>query len=254
MLFTLLSALPVSANADKMDPVLTGFYSTTNSTVANQSFTSYAGELGTVIAPKFLGPANTLGSYGFSASWEMSFTHINAKNSYWQKGAKNPPEFAKTMQIHFEKGLPFSIQLGGIVTHVFQSGLWGLAMDAKWAVVEGFKYVPDISIGGFVGTLLGGGDLAMLDAGMNILISKPFTLGGVVVITPYAGYRFLYINASSHLTITSQGNMFVLSRRNIYRHRALIGFTLSGTHIITGLELSLSPSVQSYTMKFGLVF
>lgn len=262
ILFVLLPALPFAANADSMDPVLTRFvsFNKNGSQIAdptgNNLFTSYAGELGAVIAPKFLGPSNTLGSYGFEVSWEMSFTHINKKNAYWKRknGTVKAPDFAKTMQIHFEKGLPFSIQLGGIVSHVFQSGMWGLAIDAKWAVVEGFKYVPDISVGAFVGTLLGSGDLAMLDAGMDLIISKPFTLGGVIVLTPYAGYRLLYINASTHLTITPQGQMFVLPRRNIYRHQALIGFTLRGAHILTGLELSLAPSVQSYTMKFGLVF
>jgi len=260
LLLIFLPVLPLTANADSMDPVLTGFVSFNKSgsqiadPTGNNEFTSYAGELGAVIAPKFLGPSNTLGSYGFELSWDMSFTHINSKSKYWLKGAKNPANFAKTMQIHFEKGLPFSIQLGGVVSHVFQSGMWGLAMDIKWAFVEGFKYVPDFSIGAFVGTLLGASDLAMLDAGMNLMISKPFTLGGVVVLTPYAGYRFLYMNASSHLTTSGAGIPFVLSRRNIYRHQGLIGFTFSGAHLLTGLEVSVAPAVQSYTMKFGLIF
>ncbi len=257
-----------TALADNMDPVITGFVkgydSSGNAIPDNDRFTSYAGELGAVIAPKFLSPANTLGSYGFDISWEMSFTHINSQNKYWQMGATNPPQFAKTMQLHFEKGLPFSLQLGGIVSHVFQSGLWGLAMDLKWAFVEGFKYVPDFSVSAFVGTLLGSKDLAILNAGMNLMISKPFTVGGVMVITPYAGYRFLYMNASTHLTLAPGKHAngaapqkmvpLVFPRRNIYRHQGIIGFTFSGTHVIAGLELALAPSVQSYTMKFGLTF
>ena len=255
--------IPTGSRADNLDPNLKGFITSIQQGTAildYSRFYSYAGELGAVIAPKFLGPANTLGSYGFDVSWDFSFTHINYNNQYWKLGATNPPEFAKTMQIHFQKGLPFSIQLGGIITHVFQSGMWGLAMDLKWAFIEGFKYIPDFSISAFVGTLLGAGDLAMLDAGMNLLISKPFTLGGVVVITPYAGYKFLYINASSHISTATDPKdptktaLFVFPRRNLYRHQAIIGFTFSGTHLVTGLEVAVAPSVQSYTMKFGLVF
>jgi len=248
--------------ADDMDPTLSSFATLDKGKLTQDvtGFTSYAAELGEVISPKFLGPANTLGSYGFDVSWNIGFTHINNNTTYWKKGASNAPNFAKTLQIHFEKGLPFSIQLGGIITHVFQSGMWGLAMDVKWAFIEGFKYIPDFSISGFVGTILGTGDMVMLDAGLNLLISKPFTLGGMVVITPYIGYKFLYVNASSHLSSTTDKNdptksqLFVFPRYNIYRHQALIGFVFGGAHLCTGLEVGVSPSVQSYTMKFGLTF
>ncbi len=248
------------AFADHLDPVLSGFYNPAVKAPDIVRFKSYAGELGEVASPKFLGPANTLGGYGFDVSWEMSITKISSTSKYWHMASKNPPDYAKTMEIHLQKGLPFSLQLEGLITHIFESSMWGLGLALKWAPIEGYKYIPDVAFTPYVGTLLNSQDLAFLDAGFAFVISKPFAVGGVMVFTPYIGYKFLFVNASSHLTkdpnVTNDpiGSLFVIPRQNIYRNNGMIGLLISGTHLVGGAEFTLGNGADTYSFSFKMGF
>src|SRR5262245_47023892 len=50
---------------------------------ANSKFRSLASELGVVLAPKLLSPADTIGFGGFQFSFEYSLTHISNTADYW---------------------------------------------------------------------------------------------------------------------------------------------------------------------------
>lgn len=223
-------------------------------------------ELGVSMAPKYFGPAGTLGSLGFNIALETSFTNIKEDAAYWQTATDSPGNTLNTMQLHFRKGLPFSLEVGGTVTHLFESQLWGVGLDLKFAALEGYRDLPDVSFRGNIHTVLGQKDLNLLTAGGDFIISKDFGIGGVVHIAPYAGYNLVYVYANSHPIAffvddcTADVDRSQCSKVDIFDdvsevvHRAVIGFQLIVTYVSVGTEIAITDGLQTYTLHIGADF
>jgi len=174
------------------------------------SFRSFATEFGLALSPKFMAPAETLGEAGFEFAIESSFTGINNDADYWKKARSadsdaGPPSVLSTLQLHLRKGLPFSFEVGGSLTHLLESDMFALGGEIKWAFNEGFYYLPDLAVRASVNRLLGNDDLDLLTGGLDVSISKPFGIGGIVSLTPYAGWNMALIYAGSHVLDATQG-------------------------------------------------
>ncbi len=232
------------------------------------AFKDWAGELGLAMAPKFLGPATTLGAMGYEVSLEVGLTTIHGGRDYWKNAASDPGNLLVTNQIRLRKGLPYSLQISGLVTHLFDSDMWGIGLEFGGAVVEGFRYVPDFSLQTSVGTVLGAGDLAMLQVGLAAIVSKAFNVAGLFTVAPYAGYHMVYINAGTYLTAgrvrpadptatppaPAKVEMFVIDGQNLFRHRAVLGFNVVATYVTAGTEFGLGPGQTTYAFKIGTQF
>ena len=213
----LLTLTPAVAMAGDNDVVLTRFATfdpkefstTTNPCVAacgaakkdTAAFRGLTTELGEVFAPRFMSPAETLGEAGFAVNFIGSFSFIDNQKQYWKDGVedRDPPGAFFTGHLQARKGLPFSFEVGGDLSYMPNSEMFTIGANVKWALNEGFKYLPDLALRGTVNTLLGAPDLNMIVAGGDVSISKAFGLGGTLSLTPYAGYQKLYVVASSRL-------------------------------------------------------
>ncbi len=176
----------------------------------NRWFKSLAGEIALGVAQRFVGPAKTPGALGFEVDYFVTLTNINESTKYWkfatspplnQDARENPsapPGVMTNMGIQFWKGLPFSLAIGGYVAGILDSDMLNLGASLKWAIQEGHKYVPDISISANAGTVLGSHDLSMLVVGGDFVVSKTFGLGGLFTLSPYLGYSFTYARADTH--------------------------------------------------------
>jgi hypothetical protein len=197
---------------------------------------------------------------GFEIASEFSFVNINEGASYWNKAVENPDSFLNTIQVHIKKGLPYSFEIGGIFSHIFDSPLWGLGVELKGSMQEGFKYIPDFATKLSISTVLGEHNLAMLITDVNVMASKAFGIYGLFSIAPYAGYNFMYANASSHVlgfftpSPTVELKDFVFPQTHIFVHRGVFGFQLLATYISIGGEFSVTSGVQAYTVKAGVQF
>jgi hypothetical protein len=217
----LLLALPVSARADENDLVLSRFVhplppdSSGNVPIgaaqppdaAKIKFRSLVSELGVVLAPRLLSPADTIGYGGFQFSAEFAYTSINHNADYWdatrrvnldQRQLNRPPSFMPTAGIFARKGLwlPLpSFEIGVGAVHVDSSNMWGLQAYAKFAIHEGFHNWPFPSVAVRVAgsRLLGSEDLDLTVASLDVSVSKAFGLGGTVTLVPYAGWNYLWI-------------------------------------------------------------
>jgi hypothetical protein len=236
------------------------------------AFQNIVRDLGIAISPKFMGPASSLGSLGFAVSTEFSWTQVDAGAAHWQRALDAPNNTLTSMQIRVRKGLPYSIELGGTVTHLFDSSLWGVGLDLKFAVLEGFRYLPDIAFRFDVSTALGGRDLSMLVGAGNLLISKEFGLGGAVRLTPFAGYSLLWVHGSSQAVTffadpaadnlcaggpsasTTCSQLALFGDTNIAVHRAIVGLQLVAAHVTVGAEVAYANAAQSYTVHLGADF
>jgi hypothetical protein len=189
----------------------------------NVSWSNMMSELGYAIAPTAFHPARTTGLGGFALSLEASFAHINADatdktgTQYWHVGTRGdvnpntnafsginqyPDSILQIYTVKARKGLPFGLEIAGVLGYVANTSLWVGGADLHWSVLEGFRtgilgYLPDIAVGGGVRTVGGASTFFLTTVGIDAQISKPFTLADSAVLTPYVGAQRLIIFADS---------------------------------------------------------
>lgn len=192
------------ARAGKYDLDLTPLGTQTGGAVTpdNQAFRSLSSELGTLIAPKPVDPADSLGISGFAIAADFSINTISSSEAYWDRTTGGRADnVAPSMQLFGRKGLWPGIEVGAGATHVFDSRMWALGGYAKVSLHEGFHHlpIPSIAIRSSFSTLLGSKDLDMTTISPGVAISHVFGVGRTINLTPYIGYEALLILSRSHV-------------------------------------------------------
>jgi hypothetical protein len=203
-----------------------------------EQFDNLMGDIGSALAPRFLGPGASTGMLGFQFGVNFSFTNIPENSDHWKtvmtsqqeklykdkdypdgtnvadsdirqvvalepgKTMTRPDSYLSTWQLYVRKGLPFSLELGGSVTGLMKSSLVGVGMELKWAPLEGYRNAPEIALRGALSTFLGTQDYSLLVASGDLMISKEIGIAGLFQLSPYIGYEFLYIHGSCNVVPT----------------------------------------------------
>jgi hypothetical protein len=251
----------------------------------NAAFRSLSSELGVLMAPKPVDPADSLGLSGFAISADISVNTIKTGN--WSDATRGTPNSAApTLQVMGRKGLWPGIEVGAGATHLFNSRMWTIAGYGKVALHEGFHHlpIPSIALRGMFSRLVGAEDMNMTTASADVSISHVFGLGKTVNITPYGGYQALFIVARSgvldvtpktdeYLNPTGALSEFVFKDAGaILRHRPFIGMRFIFSVIRITAEAMIVPAggrsgklngasvadnsglQQQYTLSLGLDF
>jgi hypothetical protein len=199
----------------------------------NLAFKNLVSELGFALAPSTMHPARTIGFGGFVLSFEAAYTHINANDTthsapangstpaytgiqYWHLGTQgstdangnystqnnSPDSLLGVYSLMVRKGLPFGFELAGALGYMQNSSLWTLGADLRWALLEGFRtgilgYLPDVAVGTGVRTMTGSSKMYLTTIGIDVELSKPFTLSDTGIVTPYVGFQHLIIYGNS---------------------------------------------------------
>ena len=156
------------------------------------------------LSPKLMAPASTLGYSGFYMGLEGSLTPTpnggDSNDKRWYKGVGPLDESPGVMfvpSVHVRKGLPWSMELGGTINYLAESELVGLGADVKWSIFEGYRHgfrgvLPDVAARGSVVRVLGQSDIDMTIIGVDASMSYPFGIGGMLSLTPYVGWQYLW--------------------------------------------------------------
>ena len=236
-------------------------------------FKSLARAYGSIFAPMSFHPASTIGEEGFEIAVETKLSFSTEDDSFWKATNKNnpgdqlvdstdgkysAPDVFSTIQLSMRKGLPFSLEVEGNVSWLADSEMFYVGAGLRWAITEGWWFLPDISIGANVGTLVGASQLSMINVNMNVTVSYTWGLGGIASITPYAGYSLL-TNFSSSRPIVLYGsdektNEGVFDRQTQYVSRGFVGFQLKGENFIFDAEGEFGADVMSLGLKLGALF
>lgn len=197
-----LALWPGSARAGKYDLDLTPLGEQTGSGVRadDTAFRSLSSELGTVMAPKPMDPADSLGLSGFALSADFTLNTIQNTRPYWVEASQGEADtVAPTLQIMGRKGLYPGLEVGAGATHLFDSRMWALAGYGKVAFHEGFHHlpIPSIAIRVTGSRLLGAKDFNMTTVAPAITVSHLFGLGKTFSLTPYVGYEALLVFSRS---------------------------------------------------------
>ena len=213
------------ARADKNDLNLLNLCATADpscgsDTNAQSRYRSMMSELGVVVAPRLMTPADTLGYAGFQFSGELGITTINNNRkvsndssgiAYWNgiegvsannPNAARPSSSLTTVGGFVRKGLWFPLpafEFGAGAIDVLGSHMYAMQGYAKLALQEGFHdwVLPSFAVRGSVSQLLGTSQVNMTVWGVDVLISKAFGIGGTARIEPYFGWNVLFIDARS---------------------------------------------------------
>lgn len=269
--------------ADREAVVVNGEQIGYNAIKDTKAFRQLSLDLGLVFAPKFMAPAETLGEAGFDVGVGLSVNSVAGSGEQWRAldgsscrlgatdcGAEDPGTFM-TGIIHVRKGLPFSFEMGGSLTYLFDSELVGLGTEIKWALNEGFFVLPDFAVRGTVNNVVGSSDMNLTTAGFDTSVSKSFGVAGTVNVTPYLGYNRLWIVSSSRLldaapedptppTLDPQTDELLFQPEFVFDQevqsidRFFFGSRFVFVRAVVTLEAAISGEVDSYTARVGFDF
>lgn len=178
---------------------------------AESRFRSLMSELGVIMAPRLVMPADTLGFSGFQVSGEVGTTTISNKEPYWNgvdgvspqnPTARRPSGRLTTVGAFVRKGLWFPVpafELGAGVMHLTDSQLLSWQGYGKMAIHEGFHGwpVPSFAVRGSFAHLTGSDQIRMTVAGLDLILSKAFSFFKTARLEPFGGWSLLFINAKA---------------------------------------------------------
>jgi hypothetical protein len=171
-------------------------------------FAALSYQLGILMLPNTLTPAETLGFDGFVVQAETSFGTIDTETgdaeNYWVLGTEEsaPSSVIPSATIRVRKGLPYSLEIGAGLSTIFGSRLSAIQGDFKWSLLEGFQrwyFLPDVSFHAGVSRLLGAPDLDLTSVTAGGMLSKSIGIRGNFSLTPYFSYEKLFVIALSQV-------------------------------------------------------
>jgi hypothetical protein len=189
----------------------------------NVAFAKLINQWGFALAPTAMHTARTTGFGGFQFSLEAVYTKIASDQDYWKLGSEgprdpssdrasvinsSPPGVLQAYSLRIRKSFGFGLEVGTQVGYVPSSTILTGGADARLALLEGFRtgflgILPDISVGAGVRTVTGTPEFQLTTVGLDVQISKPLTLGGQSVLSPWIGYQYLWIFGDSGLIDTT---------------------------------------------------
>jgi len=163
---------------------------------ANANFRAFARVMGAAITSANLMPPETTGHSAWAINAELSVVSLPDSVRIPTENVEQPSTVL-IPSFHVRKGLPFSLELGGRVGWVEKSSQVVATGEVKWAVNEGFTWLPDVSLRGHATKLFGARDLSLTVMGLDIGVGKQFPLGGMVTLTPYGGLDLGFVGATT---------------------------------------------------------
>lgn len=103
--------------------------------------------------------------------------------------------------LHVRKGLPFSFEMGARVTWMDRSSIFAGMFEGKWAVNEGFAYLPDIGVRLHAMRVFNTRDFELTTTGFDLGVGKQFAIGGMITLTPYGGWNLVFVGANTRKPI-----------------------------------------------------
>lgn len=186
---------------------------------AEARFRSLMSELGVVLAPRLLVPADTLGYAGFQISAEVGLTEINPNTAYWNAARSVSPEapavgrpggLLPTVGAFLRKGVWLGLpafELGAGAVHLLDSHFVAWQGYAKVALHEGFHDwpLPSVALRAAASYVTGSEQVRLGILGFDVIASKAFGALGFLSIEPFVGGSLLFIRARSGLIDTTPG-------------------------------------------------
>ena len=207
---------------------------------------------GLAMAPRLLAPAETLGVNGFAFAFQFGLTGVDDTATFWDRGIRanegspaspERPGSLQTVHLDLRKGLPYSIELGAHLTHLFNSELFGFGGSLKIALTEGIEAIPvDVALRVGASRVVGSSELGMTLGNIDLIASHRVGLL-TLSLTPYVAYSPLLVFASSGIVDSSPGDSTTPSGTFVFDDESLVLHRLTaGVRVLYGV-LALTPEL-----------
>lgn len=174
---------------------------------AKTRFGILSSEVALAISGPLLQPASTTGHSGFDVAFEGGYSQVHGdavgvvpplgfSNEPWTTRSVTPGSLT-TSGLHVRKALPFSFEMGGRITYLAKSSYFAAQGEAKWALNEGFEYIPDLAVRVAYTRLFGQREWNLDATDVDFMVSKRWGVQGVTSFTPYLAARFTFVSAST---------------------------------------------------------
>lgn len=214
----------------------------------NQSeFRILSEDLGAALSYKPVTPAAALGTTGFDMGIEVTQTNTSKSAQIWSKATNGGSSISKLYapKLHIAKGLPLGIDVAAFYSRIPSTNISLVGAELRYAIVDGGIATPAVAIRGSY-TRLGGVDqLALSTRGLDISISKGFT-----VFTPYAGIGQVWTNSTANVA----GAGGVTLAEKFSQGKVFIGANLNLGTTNLAAELDKTGGIQSISVKMGFRF
>ncbi|MGA9526256.1 MAG: hypothetical protein WBV82_32650 [Myxococcaceae bacterium] len=195
----------VTSFADPYDLRLYKLGNPTQDIAANAKFAAFARQFAAGLTSVNLTPPETLGHSAFSVTAELSVVQFDQSDgelaipTVHNDGTRPGITGALLLpSIHIRKGLPWSFEVGTRVAWIEKSRMGAATGELKWAINEGFTYLPDFGVRAHVTRLFNSKDFDLTAGGLDIGLGKQFAIGGMVTLTPYVGWNMVWVAANSN--------------------------------------------------------
>ena len=253
---------PHAARADVNDLVLSRLATEVDNGAAgisfvpqNADFRALSSQLGVVLAPHLLTPADTLGYGGFQLTADYATTTIDSAGAYWRaREGSQTPSALTTVGIFARKGMWFpapALEFGVGAVHLVDSHVWTGQLYAKFALVEGYHQlpIPSVSFRGAVSRMMTQRELDLTTVSLDLMLSKHVGVGGTWRLDPFVGYNILLIIPRSEV-IDPTPNVDPLEMGN--ENDALLNFVFKDQDDIIRNRIVVGAKLQYYIVQVTL--
>lgn len=215
----------------------------TISTLSQSEFRLLSEDLASALSYKPMIPAADLGLTGFDLGVSVSGTKLQNHDVVKKAAAgASVPAFLPTMALRVHKGLPFNLNVGASYTNVPGTPLSAIGGELRWAFMPGSTLVPAVAARLSVSSSTGLDQLKLRSTGIDISVSKGFTL-----VTPYAGIGYVSSRTSAP---QSPG----LNSESFGQNKLFAGLNINLGLMNLALEGDRTGKAASYSVKLGARF
>jgi len=188
------------AHAEPYDIRLEKLGAPTTTPSANTDFAIFSRTFAAALTSANLAPPTTLGHSGLAVSPGLSVVMLQTGDANFKLPTAEPIRSPLLIpSVHLRKGLPASFEFGSRVAWVERSRMLAVTAELKWALSEGFAYLPELGVRASGTRLVNARDFDLTTAGLDVALGKRFALGGIVTLSPYAGWNLCWTTAWSNM-------------------------------------------------------
>lgn len=221
-------------------PVFAANINLGSSEFSQAEFKAFSEDLGSALSYKAVTPTAPLGISGFDVGLEATSTEMKNPD-LWVQATGSSRNSLVLPKLHVYKGLPLNIDIGAFYSAVPTTNIKYYGGEIRYAILAGGVTSPALGIRGSLTKLSGVDQLSFNTKGLDVSISKGFT-----IFTPYVGIGSVWVES------TPQAGS--LGKETFLQNKIFVGGNVNLGLANFALEYDKTGHAQSYSAKLGFRF
>lgn len=207
-------------------------------------------DLGAALSYKALAPAESQGLLGFDVGVEVTATKFFNGSVMDLAMGGSAPSYLPILKVHAHKGLPLGFDVGAMISKVPGSNIKLLGAELRYALTEGGTVTPAVGIRATMSTLSGVDQLDLETQGLELTVSKGFTL-----LTPYVGVGKVRVKTEAKgNAATAIALLLDPTSESIDLNKVFAGVNINMTALNILVAADKTGDATTYGLKFGWRF